>query len=73
MLSRKPAPNETDRVLLGQYNAAKAYYDKHSEDAAAFTTVGQLGSPDQKMASDVAATMLLANLLLNLDEGMTHE
>ena len=73
VLSRKPAPNETDRVLLGQYNAAKAYYDKHSEDAAAFTTVGQLGSPDQKMASDVAATMLLANLLLNLDEGMTHE
>jgi hypothetical protein len=73
VLSRKPAPNETDRVLLGQYNAAKAYYDKHSEDAAAFTTVGQLGSPDQKLSSDVAATMLLANLLLNLDEGMTHE
>jgi hypothetical protein len=73
VLSRKPTTNEATRVLSRQYKIAKVYYGKHLDEAELLTTVGQLGSPKADVVADVAATMLLANLLLNLDEGITHE
>jgi hypothetical protein len=73
VLSRKPNTDEADRVLATQYEVAKKYYDEHPDDAEALTTVGQLVSRKAEVVADVAATMLLANLLLNLDEGITHE
>jgi hypothetical protein len=73
VLSRKPTADETARVLSRQYEIAKGYYDEHPDEAEALTTVGQLATPKSEVVADVAATMLLANLLLNLDEGITHE
>lgn len=73
VLSRKPTGDEATRVLSRQYKVAKDYYDEHPDEAASLTMVGQLKTPKAKVAADVAATMLLANLLLNLDEGITHE
>lgn len=73
VLSRKPTTDEADRVLARQYEVAKKYYDEHPDEAQALTTVGQLVTPKAEVVADVAATMLLANLLLNLDEGITHE
>ena len=73
VLSRMPTADEAARVLLRQYAVAKDYYDEHPDEAEALTTVGQLASPNEEVVADVAATMLLANLLLNLDEGITHE
>ena len=73
VLSRRPTADEAARVLSRQYRISKEYYDEHPDEAASLTTVGQLKTPDAKDAADVAATMLLANLLLNLDEGITHE
>lgn len=73
VLSRKPTADESTRVLSRQYKTAKDYYDKHPDEAASLTTVGQLKTPKAETVADVAATMLLTNLLLNLDEGMTHE
>ncbi len=73
ILSRQPTKFEADNVLLPQYRTARAYYDRHPAEAATLTTVGQLAVPEASVVADVAATMLLANLLLNLDEGITHE
>lgn len=73
ILSRRPTGDEAGRVLVPQYEKATAYYEEHPEEALTLTTVGQLTAPDERIAADVAATMLLANLLLNLDEGITHE
>jgi len=73
ILSRTPTGDELGRVLIPQYEKARAYYEEHPEEAITLTTVGQLAAPDVKVAADIAATMLLANLLLNLDEGITHE
>ena len=73
ILSRTPTGDELGRVLVPQYEKARAYYEDHPEEAVTLTTVGQLAAPDVKVAADIAATMLLANLLLNLDEGITHE
>jgi hypothetical protein len=73
ILSRKPTGDELGRVLVPQYEEAKAYYVDHADEAVKFATVGQLATPTTQTAPDLAATMLLANLLLNLDEGITHE
>ncbi|MDA0282135.1 MAG: DUF1553 domain-containing protein, partial [Planctomycetota bacterium] len=73
ILSRKPTVNEVRRVLVPQYENAKAWYDDHPDEAVTLATVGQLTAPASASAADVAATMLLANLMLNLDEGITHE
>jgi hypothetical protein len=73
VLSRKPTTDEATRVLSRQYRTAKDYYDEHPDEAEALTSVGQLAAPKEEVVPDVAATMLLANLLLNLDEGITHE
>ena len=73
VLSRKPSRHEADDVLIPQYNTARTYYDRHPDEATTLTTVGQLAAPEASVVADVAATMLLANLLLNLDEGITHE
>ncbi|NQV22969.1 MAG: DUF1553 domain-containing protein [Rhodopirellula sp.] len=73
ILSRKPTADEAGRVLVPQYKVARIYYDEHPDEAVKLATVGQLAAPKREAAADIAATMLLANLLLNLDEGMTHE
>jgi len=72
VLSRLPTEDEK-RILRREYDQAKQYYDANREAAEALTTVGQLLPPAVQRASDLAAEMLLASMILNLDESITHE
>ncbi len=72
VLSRKPSDNEA-AVLRRHYHDALRYYEKYPDQAVALTTVGQQSAPDQDDVSDLAATMLVASMIFNLDESMTHE
>ncbi len=71
VLSRQAKAAEL-QVLRKQYEKALAYYQDHVAEAEAFTTVGQLKTAGDPK-SEIAATMLLTNLVLNLDEAITHE
>ncbi len=72
ILSRQPSDDE-QQILKQEYSRALAFYQQHPEDAIRFTTVGQLPPPTADHASELAAGMLVANLVLNLDESITHE
>ena len=72
VLSRQPTDNEK-RVLKREYEHAKQYYDTNRGDAQSLATVGQLLTPTGEQASDLAAEMLIASMILNMDESITHE
>ncbi len=57
-------------VLEREYARAHKVYEQDSESAEALTTVGQ--QPGRADAA-LAARMMVASILLNLDEAMTHE
>ncbi len=71
VLSRLPT-DEEDQILNREYLKAKRFYDAHPTDALTLTTVGQLPPPTNH-ANALAAEMILASMILNLDEGITHE
>lgn len=67
-------PNEAElEVLNREYERSARYYADNSAAATTLTTVGQLEPPEQSRAANLAATMIVANLILNLDETITHE
>lgn len=72
VLSRQPTDNEK-RVLKREYEHAKEYYDTNRGDARILVTVGQLLTPPAELACDLAAEMLVASMILNMDESITHE
>jgi hypothetical protein len=73
VVSRVPSELEFE-VLARQYQRALTYFKKHPDQAAELAQVGQLSSPTQAdQLPEFAATMLLANMLFNLDESLTHE
>ena len=72
VLSRQPT-DEEKRVLKREYVHAKEYYDTHRNAARSLATVGQLLTPSEDVASDLAAEMLIASMILNMDESITHE
>ncbi|MCP4888150.1 MAG: DUF1553 domain-containing protein, partial [Planctomycetaceae bacterium] len=72
VLSRHPN-DEEKRVLKREYVHAKKYYDTHRNAARSLATVGQLLTPSEDVASDLAAEMLIASMILNMDESITHE
>ncbi len=72
ILSRPPSESELT-VLRNQYESARRYYAKHPHQAISLTTVGQQPSASQEDAIDLAATMMVASMIFNLDESMTHE
>jgi len=64
VLSRKP--DATEAVVLDrEYRKALAHYQAHPADSAKLT--GGAANPE------LAARMVLASLILNLDEAITHE
>ena len=71
-LSRPPADSELE-VLLREYRRAVEFYRSSPNAARTFTSPGQSPAPSEKAPADLAATMLLANLVFNLDEAITHE
>ncbi|MFT4640396.1 MAG: hypothetical protein ACI8T1_003724 [Verrucomicrobiales bacterium] len=69
VLSRTPTDDER-RVLQREYARALAFYQTDSEAASELVTVGQAHPiPDPELA----ARMVVASMLLNLDEAITHE
>ncbi len=72
ILSRKLASAER-AVIEREFRKAIDYYSSHSQEAIRFTTVGQQPPPQTDNATNTAAWMTVASLILNLDEAMTHE
>lgn len=72
VLSRAPTPEE-EEVLSRQLDRAIAYYQEHRGEAAKLLKVGQ-DAPDASLRTgDLAAYMLLASTVLNLDEAISNE
>ena len=68
------APDDSEReVLSREYERAQKHYQSDLVAAAEFVTVGQINAvPDDQLA-ELAAGMVVANMVLNLDEAITHE
>ena len=71
-LSRPPETRERE-ILRREYDRALKFYQAHREQAHTFASPGQVPEPANDHLPELAATMLLANLVLNLDEAITHE
>jgi len=72
ILSRQPVSSELE-VLQREYRRAFRFYASSETAARSFVSPGQSPAPSDKSLADLAATMLLANLVFNLDEAITHE
>ena len=83
VLQRCPTPDELT-VLLREYDAARSWYRLHPDEAAellqsasrnlSYTDIPQnTVSEDPEPRARVASLLLVASLVLNLDEAMTHE
>jgi hypothetical protein len=70
--ARRPTPEEL-RVLLGGYAAHLAHYRADPEAARALLQAGESPGVDGADPAELAATMVVADLLLNLDETITRE
>jgi hypothetical protein len=72
VLSREPSAQEAE--VLGEKLAhARRYYTDHVADAQSFLKHGQAPQGKDISVSDLAATTLVASMILNLDEAMTRE
>jgi len=70
VLARWPSGAELV-VLQREHERALRYYGANVDAATSFVAVGQ--HPPVKSAPEMAATMLVASMILNLDEAITHE
>ncbi len=71
VLSREPQPTEL-AVFLSKRADAIDFFEANPEQARKFTHVGQL-SPPSGDVPQLAAMTFVANMVLNLDESITHE
>lgn len=58
------------KAVSDVWDSAKMYYATHPEAIALLTQVGQQPA---STSPEVAGWMIVASMLLNLDEAMTHE
>ena len=72
ILNRSPK-NEEMPSLRQTLNAALLHYRNHPDDAQKALDSGQCVQPNESLAPEVAAYSIVASLLLNLDEAITHE
>lgn len=75
ILSRAPNKQE-QQVLLREYEHALQHYTASPSDAAEVLDFGQVElRPTKNLAdiADIAACMVVASMLYNLDEAITHE
>jgi hypothetical protein len=72
VLSRGPSPAE-ESVLAKQTDQALQYYRQHPAEAGAFLNQGPKVALPSGEQAEAACLMLMASLVLNLDEAMTHE
>ncbi len=72
VLSREPSDSELT-VLSREHKRALDHYRQHPSDAETFLARGQF-SPDPSLpAPELAAYSIVASMLFNLDEAITHE
>ena len=72
VLSRTPKVDELE-ILRRERRQAHSYYSKNPRAAKAFVTVGQLTEFSGVSEVELASDTLMASLILNLDESITHE
>lgn len=72
VLSREPDAKEL-RVFARQRDLALEHYRRQPRDAAKFLAFGQSRWKDDQLTPELAAYTLVASMMLNLDEAMTHE
>ena len=72
ILSRTPSDTEL-RIFTRERERALAHYRAHPDDAVKFLTRGQTQLDPQQPAPDLAAHTIVASLIFNLDEAITHE
>ncbi|MCH2398594.1 MAG: DUF1549 and DUF1553 domain-containing protein, partial [Pirellulales bacterium] len=72
VVSRPPTPRERD-VLQRELLRAQAYYRKKPRQAVALLDFGQAEQRSVERPGEVAAYLLVASMIYNLDEAMTHE
>ncbi len=72
VLSRTPSASEMD-ILQREHQKARSYYRRERDAAKALLSVGQLPEVRGVRVGDLAADMLMASLILNLDESISHE
>lgn len=69
VLARQPDARELG-ILVREYERALAYYQQSPAAASEFAQVGQ---SVKNTSPELAATMIVASMILNLDEAITHE
>ena len=72
VLSRLPKEKEL-AILQREHRMARSYYSGDPRAAKTFVSVGQLSDVEGVSEIDLAADMLIASLIMNLDESITHE
>ncbi len=60
-------------VLTRERERALSYYRQQPEEAATFLTRGQFAPDPALSAPELAACTIVASMLFNLDEALTHE
>jgi hypothetical protein len=72
VLSRELRESEKS-ILVRERDRALAHYLAHPDDAARFLARGQFEPDSKAPAPELAAHTVVASLLFNLDEAITHE
>ena len=72
VLSRDPTPDE-QQLLVRQLELARSYYNSSPEQARQFLDFGQLENKVTNNHVEIAAYMIVANLVFNLDEAISRE
>ena len=72
ILSRDPDPKEKS-VLRDRFDTMLRYYSSQDDDALRLLNFGQFEQRGGKDPDLLAAYMVIASMIYNLDEAMTHE
>ncbi len=71
-LARRPDEREAESMLR-RYEEWRAYYQRHTDQAVAAVNAAFHDSPPAQDPTDLAPWVLVANVMLNLDETVTRE
>ncbi|MEE3373105.1 MAG: PSD1 and planctomycete cytochrome C domain-containing protein [Planctomycetota bacterium] len=72
VVSRRLTPAERG-VLLRELQHAQAYYEREPPQALALLAFGQPEQRPARQPAEIAAYLLVASMIYNLDEAITHE
>ena len=72
VLSREPSETEM-AILMREHHRALDYYRMHPSDASTFLARGHFVPEPSLAAPELAALTIVASMLFNLDEAISHE